>query len=74
MTVISESKAQEMGFVCDLCGKVGPVNTCTVGRGGPGHSRICSDCLKKKGWKHTHCKMSGCEGWVQRRLRDETQG
>ena len=23
MTVISESKAQEMGFVCDLCGKVG---------------------------------------------------
>ena len=68
MAVISESKAREMGFVCDWCGEAGPVNMCTEGNGTPGHSRICSNCLAAKGWKRTHCKMLGCTGWVQRRL------
>ena len=68
MTIIDNEKARKMGFVCDWCHRVVPVNMCSVGNGAPGHSRICSKCLAAKGWKHTHCKMPGCTGWVQRRL------
>lgn len=74
MAVISKSKAREVGFVCDWCGKVGPVNMCSIGKGEPGHSRICSNCLQAKGWKHTHCQMPGCAGWVQRHLPTIAQG
>jgi hypothetical protein len=34
VTVISESKARKMGAVCDWCGKIGPVNMCSIGKGG----------------------------------------
>ena len=57
-----------MVFVCDWCGKVGPVNICNVGNGIPGHSNVHNNCSKEKGWKHTDCEMPGCTGWVQRRL------
>ena len=68
MPVISESQMRDMGFVCDWCHSIRPVNLCTVQKGDPGHSRICSNCLAEKGWKHTHCKKPGCDGWVQRQL------
>ena len=32
------------------------------------NAKLCSNCLAEKGWKHTHCKRPGCNGWVQRRL------
>jgi len=59
MAVFSEDELREMGYVCDWCGKVGKIRSCEKGC-----TKICVDCLDKKGWKFTVCKK--CEGTIKR--------
>lgn len=61
MPVFSEEALRGMGYVCDWCGEVGSIRSCTKGC-----TKICVNCLDNKikkdgtkGWKWTVCKICG---------------
>jgi hypothetical protein len=61
MAVLDENALRKMGFVCDWCGKVGQIRSCSKGC-----TKICINCLDNKvkrdgskGWKFTVCKECG---------------